>query len=98
MASADSIFWSGGDAHRALNHRYAALRFRQAAEQAREYKNEALWFKSIVWAAESHYLMGELREALSLIITARTEEPDRKSTRLNSSHQIISYAVFCLKK
>src|SRR5258708_25359624 len=26
------------------------------------------------------------------------ESPDRKSTRLNSSHQIISYAVFCLKK
>src|SRR5258708_18349468 len=25
-------------------------------------------------------------------------ESDRKSTRLNSSHQIISYAVFCLKK
>src|SRR5438552_14907519 len=25
-------------------------------------------------------------------------ERDRKSTRLNSSHQIISYAVFCLKK
>src|SRR5207244_10014451 len=29
-------------------------------------------------------------------ILQRTE--DRKSTRLNSSHQIISYAVFCLKK
>src|SRR5258708_18954350 len=26
------------------------------------------------------------------------EVRDRKSTRLNSSHQIISYAVFCLKK
>src|SRR5215216_6123212 len=26
------------------------------------------------------------------------ERSDRKSTRLNSSHQIISYAVFCLKK
>src|SRR5207244_10848670 len=26
------------------------------------------------------------------------EQRDRKSTRLNSSHQIISYAVFCLKK
>src|SRR5947208_4164617 len=26
------------------------------------------------------------------------ERRDRKSTRLNSSHQIISYAVFCLKK
>src|SRR5258708_15289186 len=29
---------------------------------------------------------------------ARTATLDRKSTRLNSSHQIISYAVFCLKK
>src|SRR5207244_11823961 len=28
----------------------------------------------------------------------RPPPPDRKSTRLNSSHQIISYAVFCLKK
>src|SRR5207247_9790987 len=27
-----------------------------------------------------------------------TEEQDRKSTRLNSSHEWISYAVFCLKK
>src|SRR5947208_4577321 len=27
-----------------------------------------------------------------------TATQDRKSTRLNSSHQIISYAVFCLKK
>src|SRR5258708_20999968 len=26
------------------------------------------------------------------------DSTDRKSTRLNSSHQIISYAVFCLKK
>src|SRR3712207_7122976 len=28
----------------------------------------------------------------------RTPIPDRKSTRLNSSHANISYAVFCLKK
>src|SRR5438552_12630662 len=28
----------------------------------------------------------------------RNSVRDRKSTRLNSSHQIISYAVFCLKK
>src|SRR5207253_11184897 len=28
----------------------------------------------------------------------QTEGPDRKSTRLNSSHVAISYAVFCLKK
>src|SRR3712207_8295323 len=29
---------------------------------------------------------------------AVTDKPDRKSTRLNSSHANISYAVFCLKK
>src|SRR2546426_2672877 len=28
----------------------------------------------------------------------RTPAADRKSTRLNSSHLVISYAVFCLKK
>src|SRR5690606_41619098 len=30
--------------------------------------------------------------------TSLTARPDRKSTRLNSSHVKISYAVFCLKK
>src|SRR5258708_30626683 len=32
------------------------------------------------------------------IVVARARVIDRKSTRLNSSHQIISYAVFCLKQ
>src|SRR5438477_9857911 len=31
-------------------------------------------------------------------IEDRDDEEDRKSTRLNSSHMSISYAVFCLKK
>src|SRR5207244_6454946 len=31
-------------------------------------------------------------------LKANHPDLDRKSTRLNSSHQIISYAVFCLKK
>src|SRR5207248_8940852 len=31
-------------------------------------------------------------------IFTRAREKDRKSTRLNSSHRTISYAVFCLKK
>src|SRR5262245_62828916 len=30
--------------------------------------------------------------------SVRASQPDRKSTRLNSSHLGISYAVFCLKK
>src|SRR5258708_27151746 len=38
---------------------------------------------------------------MSLVLrgdAAPQRREDRKSTRLNSSHQIISYAVFCLKK
>src|SRR5207244_10841584 len=40
------------------------------------------------------------REPISLSerLQSRVEAVDRKSIRLNSSHQIISYAVFCLKK
>src|SRR5260221_5800028 len=36
-------------------------------------------------------LAGEQRESIRRLV-------DRKSTRLNSSHTVISYAVFCLKK
>src|SRR5206468_12164493 len=38
-------------------------------------------------------------QLVGALISARTrDETDRKSTRLNSSHDQISYAVFCLKK
>src|SRR2546429_4425039 len=33
-----------------------------------------------------------------LTLMPKRSSPDRKSTRLNSSHGYISYAVFCLKK
>src|SRR3712207_8428335 len=44
-------------------------------------------------AGASHYL-----EHLLFKGTRRRSARDRKSTRLNSSHANISYAVFCLKK
>src|SRR2546429_5084161 len=47
-------------------------------------------FRSWFWFGLGHY-----REARRRIETALE---DRKSTRLNSSHGYISYAVFCLKK
>src|SRR3712207_7237187 len=46
-------------------------------------------------------LLGELAADLEHLEGRRARErqqPDRKSTRLNSSHANISYAVFCLKK
>src|SRR2546422_7563479 len=60
-----------------------------------------------------HKLSGELQQALAagpadrklrVLVDLRTQldlaklSEDRKSTRLNSSHGYISYAVFCLKK
>src|SRR5947208_8655993 len=45
------------------------------------------------------YLGVELGLAEKMVIRVLAHATgDRKSTRLNSSHQIISYAVFCLKK
>src|SRR5258708_6415850 len=38
------------------------------------------------------------RQPARHVVIAQPTRGDRKSTRLNSSHQIISYAVFCLKK
>src|SRR2546422_5545335 len=40
----------------------------------------------------------EHREPRGVFRAGRLEKRDRKSTRLNSSHGYISYAVFCLKK
>src|SRR5258708_34551677 len=49
-----------------------------------------------VFAGTQHiqFLLGEVADVQALAFG----HGDRKSTRLNSSHQIISYAVFCLKK
>src|SRR5690348_17995355 len=41
-------------------------------------------------------LVEDVQHALELV--AAPHDQDRKSTRLNSSHPSISYAVFCLKK
>src|SRR3712207_8454419 len=49
----------------------------------------------VVGEDDHHHEVGALREDLGKDLIARL---DRKSTRLNSSHANISYAVFCLKK
>src|SRR2546426_3814280 len=46
----------------------------------------------------SRQLRARHQQRLPDVRRAREPHPDRKSTRLNSSHLVISYAVFCLKK
>src|SRR5205807_3601988 len=43
-------------------------------------------------------LLSALHRVPELALARRGRTGDRKSTRLNSSHLVISYAVFCLKK
>src|SRR2546422_7233954 len=47
------------------------------------------------WHIEGQF---EFKAGVNVIRLSRREPLDRKSTRLNSSHGYISYAVFCLKK
>src|SRR2546430_3387804 len=50
------------------------------------------------WMAHKPKTMSEVYSHLHEELEMRHPEVDRKSTRLNSSHSQISYAVFCLKK
>src|SRR5947209_10573001 len=55
------------------------------------------FYRPIIKLASVHLLDCELGERSSRLECCRKLQ-DRKSTRLNSSHANISYAVFCLKK
>src|SRR5260221_9387498 len=62
-------------------------------------------FRSVLRALVVHLDLGHFRgrqiARLEAHLRRRERAPeqlDRKSTRLNSSHTVISYAVFCLKK
>src|SRR5947207_11760980 len=51
----------------------------------------------MAWDAIEMWPTEQVEEFFGIKIHDKYEE-DRKSTRLNSSHTVISYAVFCLKK
>src|SRR5690348_17957563 len=57
---------------------------------------------SVIAIAFEKYIVQAVRQAMPQIsdpfVAAEADALDRKSTRLNSSHPSISYAVFCLKK
>src|SRR5437762_4710827 len=69
--------------------------FRSERSLARTPGEPAVWARSAHVSADGR-LAVLLYDGLSLL--RLPELADRKSTRLNSSHRCISYAVFCLKK
>src|SRR5947208_9079850 len=61
------------------------------------FESEPGFFRCVIKSTDNEvFAVVSLRTPRQFLVLVR--KPDRKSTRLNSSHQIISYAVFCLKK
>src|SRR5688500_14498178 len=106
-------FWDGGlysntplEAVLDDNPRRDSVIFSVNVWQATGHEPESLWQamareKDIRYATRDDSHIGRQKQIHRLRHVIRELEkklPDRKSTRLNSSHLVISYAVFCLKK
>src|SRR5256885_8380205 len=79
---------AGAAALRAGLRRRARFRARSLAGRARLGPRDG----ELALDAEDRFFEGQPQ------VESKVGTPDRKSTRLNSSHLVISYAVFCLKK
>src|SRR3712207_7558353 len=80
--------------HPAKRQRLHAL-YLLASGQAR-YRTEVVALLGVDRNTVAHWL--DTYQQRGLVALLEIYIPDRKSTRLNSSHANISYAVFCLKK
>src|SRR5690242_21549737 len=67
--------------------------FRSVIESRKGFTMAELTFNSLMIGSEHPEALGEFYAGVF-----GRPKTDRKSTRLNSSHMSISYAVFCLKK
>src|SRR5260221_10830336 len=85
-------------------HPSAEKRARQTIKRTAVNKNRRSQIRSAVRKVEEAIAAGDKGAAAAALKLAEpalmrgVSKGDRKSTRLNSSHTVISYAVFCLKK
>src|SRR2546430_8745871 len=91
MSAADIACYAAKDAGRNRIHVYQAD---GVSDRHREMK----WVARVTRAADDNRLELFFQPIVSLGSSGSRGFQDRKSTRLNSSHSQISYAVFCLKK
>src|SRR5205807_4757395 len=79
---------------------YVLKRLKQYNGHAEESNNKEI-LDAIMLLAKTEGIFTEPAGGVSVAVLKKmvdTPPADRKSTRLNSSHLVISYAVFCLKK
>src|SRR3712207_8660580 len=71
----------------------------QVTALLREHRPDVVAIERVFTQNNKGTAMGTAQAAgVAALAAAQADRPDRKSTRLNSSHANISYAVFCLKK
>src|SRR5689334_24473082 len=71
--------------------------FRSSSGTEFKWAGPPVTVSTLALSPDGHHLLAGGANGMVTYWTAETGE-DRKSTRLNSSHSSISYAVFCLKK
>src|SRR5258708_31752881 len=82
-----------------LEMNFGALRLRSVGSRKADRHSDDLVFELARFDRRHRLLVAVEGKLVGLGAgDAEAVSLDRKSTRLNSSHQIISYAVFCLKK
>src|SRR5256885_6063527 len=106
MKTEDDPLLSIGDVAQRSGVKASALRFyeslnliesvRSASGHRRYHRSSLRRIAFVVFAQRIGFTLEEIAEQLAKLPSRHV--PDRKSTRLNSSHLVISYAVFCLKK
>src|SRR3712207_2542633 len=94
LGDVDGVVIPGGFGIRGVEGKIGAIRY--AREHQIPILGLCLGLQCMVIEVARH--LAGLAGADSSEFNPTTPHPDRKSTRLNSSHANISYAVFCLKK
>src|SRR3712207_7663417 len=74
------------------------FRSRRLAQHVERHDDTASLQDAVIDRGKMRDVRTRERDVIALRDPARDQAIDRKSTRLNSSHANISYAVFCLKK
>src|SRR2546422_8636746 len=89
-------------------HQFCARAASRSSRDTRGLEPGAFFIENLKWSPDAKWAGFSFQVVHSSLVAqpaisrsaapARGRRPDRKSTRLNSSHGYISYAVFCLKK
>src|SRR5688572_7621146 len=90
--AAERIFYIAGELNEESTYQHTAQRLQEMA-------NDGASSNHLFYLATPPSLAAAIVDGLGKAkLSQQDEHQDRKSTRLNSSHSQISYAVFCLKK